>query len=73
MSDSTPTDGTPVAPARILQLTDRVEDDLSDSTTAAERFAMVAVLSERMWELTGGRPVPAYSRAEIPARVVRLK
>lgn len=72
VSDSTPTDDTPVAPARILRLTDRVEDDLSDSTTAAERFAMVALLSERMWELTG-RPVPSYSRAEIPARVVRLK
>ena len=72
MSDSTPTDDTPVAPARILRLTDRVEDNLSDSTTAAERFAMVALLSERMWELTG-RPVPSYSRAEIPARVVRLK
>ena len=68
VTDSTPT----LSPARLLRLDERVEDDLSDSTTVGERIAMVAVLSKRMWEITG-RPVPSYERSEIPARVVRLK
>ena len=71
MSDARPTRTPPVAPARILRLDERVEDDLSDSTTVEERIVMVEALSQRMWELTG-RPVPSYSRAEMPTKVVRL-
>ena len=69
MSDASPTP--PVAPARILRLDERVEDDLSDLTTVEERIVMVEALSKRMWEITG-RPVPIYPRAEIPTKVVRL-
>lgn len=47
-------------------------DDISDSTTVDERFAMVWTLSERMWLWTG-RPMPSYARAEMPVRVVRRK
>jgi hypothetical protein len=59
-------------PARILQLGESEGCDLSASTTVTERIAMVALLSERMWELTG-RPLPAYARGEIPVQVVSLK
>jgi hypothetical protein len=45
-------------------------DDLSASTTAEERVAMVWELSAQAWALTG-RPWPEYSRAEMPGRVIR--
>jgi hypothetical protein len=45
-------------------------DDISDSTTVDERFAMVWVLSERIWRWTG-RPFPEYDRAQMPVRLVR--
>ena len=70
MSDPSRTSTRAQAPARVLRLTDRQVDDLSASTTAEERIAMVAVLSERMWEITG-LPLPAYSRSTMPVRVVR--
>lgn len=72
MSDSSPTQTPPMAPACIHRLDERVEEDLSDSTTVEERIAMVDTLSKRMWEITG-RPVPCYGRAEIPTKVIRLK
>ena len=59
-----------VHPARVLPLGDSQTDSLADSTTAEERIEMVAVLSARMWELTG-RSVPQYSRAKMPIRVIR--
>lgn len=40
-------------------------DDLSRSTTAEERLAMVAVLSAEAWALSG-KPLPAYARRETP-------
>lgn len=45
-------------------------DDLSAVTTPEQRIEMVWELSARMWELTG-RPVPSYTRAEMPGRVIR--
>ena len=39
--------------------------------TAAERLAIVADLSRRMWALTR-QPVPAYSRSTIPLRLTTL-
>jgi hypothetical protein len=57
-------------PVRIFRLGDEPPDDLS-STTAEERIAMVAELSARMWELTG-RPLPSYTRATMPVRIVPL-
>jgi hypothetical protein len=57
--------------ARVSRLgTETGGDDLSETTTAAERIELVQVLSRRMWELTG-RPWPAYARSAMPGRVVR--
>ena len=70
MSDSSRISTRAHSPARVLRLTDRQVDDLSESTTAEERIAMVAVLSERMWEITG-HPLPTYSRSTMPVRIVR--
>ena len=57
-------------PVRIFPLGKEPGDDLSATTTVAERLAMVAVLSERLWRLTG-RPVPEYTRSTMPGRVLR--
>jgi hypothetical protein len=59
-----------VGPIRITRLGDDSGDDLSATTTVEERIAMVAVLSARMWELTGWR-LPSYTRATMPVRVLR--
>jgi hypothetical protein len=56
--------------ARVVRLTDAVSDDLSATTTAAERVEMVGLLSRRMWEISG-RPMPSYARSETPGRVLR--
>lgn len=39
--------------------------------TAAQRLAIVADLSRRMWALTR-QPVPSYARATIPLRLTTL-
>jgi hypothetical protein len=46
------------------------DDDLSGETTAAQRIAMMWPLAVEAWRLAG-RPLPAYSRANIPSRVFR--
>lgn len=38
------------------------------SMTAEQRFEQVWILSARMWELTG-RPLPTYTRSEMPIRI----
>lgn len=58
------------AHVRIARLGDPESDDLSETTTVAERLDMVALLTRRMWELTG-RPFPSYDRAEMPVRIER--
>lgn len=57
---------------RKFKLGEEPSDDISESTTIDERFAMVWTLSERMWLWTG-RPLPVYARAEMPVRLVRRK
>lgn len=57
-------------PARVLPLEEAEPADLSATTTAEERLAMVWELSRRMWELTG-RPLPDYSRSEMPITIIR--
>lgn len=59
-----------IAPARIYRLGEEPDQDLSDSTTAAQRIEMVALLTRRAWELSG-RPWPAIPRAEWPVAVIR--
>jgi len=55
---------------RVYRLGEEPSDDLSAESTAEEMLAMVVELSRRLWELTG-RPVPVYSRSDMPGRVVR--
>lgn len=55
---------------RIFRLGDEPSDDLSDTTTAEERLAMLWELSGRAWALTG-RPFASYRREEMPGRVIR--
>lgn len=45
-------------------------EDLSSTTTAEERLAMMWELARASWALAG-RPLPTYSRAEMPGRVIR--
>ena len=70
MTDSGPARSKPLPQARILRIDDPQEDDLSSSTTVQERVAMVALLSRRMWEITG-QPWPSYSRSGIPVTITR--
>lgn len=57
-----------VAQVRSLEDQDPRDEVLPDLSPAA-RVELVAELSARMWELTG-RPLPDYSRSEMPVRVV---
>lgn len=45
-------------------------DDLSATTTVEQRLAMMWELALASWALTG-QPLPTYSRAEMPGRVIR--
>lgn len=72
MNEPNPEHRRPVHPARIRALEEPPRDDLSDVTSAEERIAMVAVLSRRMWELTG-RPWPGYTRSSMPVELRRLE
>lgn len=57
-------------PVRVFRLGDEPSDDLTDSTTPEERLAMMWPLALDAWA-TAGRPLPAYSRDEMPGRVLR--
>jgi hypothetical protein len=58
------------ATARVYQLGNEPLDDLTSTTTAAERIELGARLSRRAWELTG-KPWPTLPRAEWPLTIVR--
>jgi hypothetical protein len=58
-------------PIRRYQLGDEPSDDLSATTTAAERLAMVWQLTFEAWRLAG-RDIPSYSREATPGRVIRV-
>ena len=45
-------------------------DDLSGTTTPAQRIAMMWLLAEEAWRVAG-RPLPTYDRTNIPARLYR--
>jgi hypothetical protein len=57
-------------PVRVFRLGEEPGDDLSATTTVGQRIAMIWMLRDRMWELTG-RPIPTYSRSEMPVRIIR--
>jgi hypothetical protein len=58
--------------ARVFRLGHEPGDNLAEETTAEQRLAMVWDLTLRMWALTG-RPLPSYSRENLPARILRLQ
>jgi len=57
-------------PICIVSLGRGSEDDLSASTSPAQRLAVMWALAKEAWALMG-RPVPDYDRAHAPVRVVR--
>jgi len=58
-------------PVRVYPLGEGPAADLSATTTAEERLAMMWPLAEEAWALTG-RGWPTYSRREAPVRVRAL-
>ncbi len=59
-------------PVSRTPLSRRNDDDLSGSTTAAERLAMMWPLALEAWLLTGA-PLPSYERAEAEVRVIEAQ
>ena len=57
-------------PVRRVALRSQPPDNLSGSTTAEERLAMMWPLAVEAWTLAG-RVLPGYSRNETPVRVLR--
>ncbi|CAN5325304.1 hypothetical protein BH23GEM2_BH23GEM2_20280 [soil metagenome] len=57
--------------ARVVPLTSPEASDAFVAGTPSERIALVAELSRRAWALTG-QPLPSYTRATMPVRVVTL-
>ena len=57
--------------ARIVPLRSDEASDARVEGTAAERLALLAELSRRMWDLTK-RPLPSYTRASMPVRLSTL-
>ncbi|MGI9141102.1 MAG: hypothetical protein ACR2GJ_08340 [Gemmatimonadaceae bacterium] len=70
MSDSTRKSR--VSETRLYRLGEEPADDLTATTSPEQRLEMVAVLTQRMWELTG-QPLPSYKRNEMPGRVIRSR
>jgi hypothetical protein len=58
-------------PVRVFSLGAEPGDDLSATTTAEERLAMVEVLSHEAFALAG-LPEPGYARGETPISRRRL-
>jgi hypothetical protein len=56
-------------PIRVYRLGGEPGDDLSATTTAAERLAMVWPLTLEAWAMAG-KALPTYSRGEAPIRAV---
>lgn len=57
-------------PVAVYRLGEEPSDDLSETTTATERVAMMAELAEAAWRVAG-RSLPSYPRNAIPGRVFR--
>lgn len=57
-------------PVRVFRLGEEPADDLSESTTAEERFELVARLTERMLEFSPSTP-HSNPRRGTPVRVIR--
>ena len=57
--------------ARVVPLESDEAADARVPGSPSQRLAVLADLSQRMWELTGV-PYPTYSRATMPVRVTTL-
>lgn len=57
-------------PVRKFRLEDAPGPDLSATTTAEERLAMMWPLACEVWSLAG-RAIPDYPRDRMPVRVIR--
>jgi len=57
-------------PIRRFKLGEEPSEDLSETTTAAERLAMIWPLTLLSWRLAG-RDIPDYERGEMPGRLLR--
>ena len=57
-------------PVRRFRLEDAPGPDLSATTTAEERLAMMWPLAREAWSLAG-RAIPDYPRDRMPIRVIR--
>lgn len=57
-------------PIRKFALGQEPSEDIRAETSVEQRLAMMWPLAVRAWTLSG-RPMPQYSRAEIPGRIIR--
>jgi hypothetical protein len=57
-------------PIRKVGLRDEELTDARDTSTVDERIALVWTLTRRQWAFSG-RPIPTYTRAEMPGSVLR--
>ena len=57
-------------PVRKFRLEEEPGPDLSATTTADERLAMMWPLAREAWTLAG-RPIPDYPRHRMPVQVIR--
>ena len=57
-------------PIRRYNLGEEPSEDLSETTTAAERLAMIWPLTVLSWRLAG-RDIPEYKREDMPGTVLR--
>lgn len=58
--------------ARVVPLRSPEAGESRVQGTIEERLALVARLSREAWALTG-RPLPSYSRATMPVRIITLR
>ncbi|MDP9120216.1 MAG: hypothetical protein M3O15_02430 [Acidobacteriota bacterium] len=56
-------------PIRVYRLGEEPSEDLSATTTPAERLAMMWPLALDAWA-TAGRPLPDYPRHQAPVRIL---
>ena len=57
-------------PVAVYRLGEEPGEDLSETTTAEERIAMVWPLTVEAWRVAG-LEIPTYERSEAPIRIVR--
>lgn len=57
---------------RVVPLHSREASEALVGGTAADRLALVARLSERLWALTH-QPLPAYTRSTMPILITSLR